>query len=64
MRLFTKSARYSAAIFLTFCSLIAVNMASHGVASHSEGPMSVVWHEDPPDFLVNALADDVSVLNA
>ena len=63
MRLFTKSARYSAAIFLTFCSLIAVNMASHGVASHSEGPMSVVWHEEPPDFFVGILAVDLSMIS-
>jgi hypothetical protein len=27
------------------------NMAAHVLASHDEGPLSIVWHDDPPDFL-------------
>jgi hypothetical protein len=39
------------------------NMAAHVLASHAKGPLSIVWHDDPPDFLVNVLADDVSVIS-
>ena len=45
-------------------SLREANMAAHLVASHAEGSMSVVWHEDPPDYLVSTLADDVTMINA
>jgi ribonuclease HI len=38
------------------------NMAAHVLARHSEGFGSVVWHEDPPDFIVSVLANDVTVL--
>jgi hypothetical protein len=38
-------------------------MAAHVLASHDEGPLSIVWHDDPPDFLVNMLADDVSKIS-
>lgn len=28
------------------------NMAAHVLASHSDGPLSCVWQEEPPDFLM------------
>ena len=40
------------------------NKVAHVLASHAESSMSVVWHEEPPDYLVSTLADDVTVLNA
>ena len=38
------------------------NMAAHVLASHSEGPMSIVWQEEPPDFLICVIANDISLL--
>ena len=40
------------------------NRAAHLLASHSESSVSSVWHEEPPDYLVNTLADDVTVIDA
>jgi hypothetical protein len=37
-------------------------MAAHVLASRSEGSQSIVWIEEPPDYLVGVLADDVSVI--
>jgi hypothetical protein len=39
------------------------NMATHVLASHAEGAVSIFWHDDPLDFFVNVLADDVSVIS-
>jgi hypothetical protein len=36
---------------------------AHVLASHSEGPLSIVWQEELPDFLVSVLANDVSVFD-
>ena len=38
------------------------NMAAHVLASRSEGNQSIVWLDDPPDFLMHVLANDVSVI--
>ena len=38
-------------------------MATHVLARHSEGSLSIVWQDEPPDFLVNVLADDVSLIH-
>ena len=32
------------------------NMVAHVLASHSEGPLSIVWQEEPPDFIGAVLA--------
>ena len=40
------------------------NRAAHILARNVEGSLSVVWHEDPPDYLVSTLADDVTVVEA
>ena len=37
------------------------NKAAHVLASLAEGSSSDVWHEEPPDFLVSTLADDVTI---
>jgi hypothetical protein len=29
------------------------NTAAHTLARHSEGALSVVWHDDPPNFIVS-----------
>ena len=39
------------------------NMAAHVLASHSEGPLSIVWQDEPPDFLIGVIANDVSLLS-
>jgi ribonuclease HI len=54
--------RYFSQIVFYHCPREA-NMAAHVLASHAEGPLSIVWHDDPPDFLVNVLAHDVSVIS-
>jgi ribonuclease HI len=38
------------------------NVAADLLARNAEGPMSVVWHEEPPDFLVHVIANDVAIL--
>jgi ribonuclease HI len=38
------------------------NMAAHNLARYTTGDMSTVWHEDPPDFLVAVMANDVTVM--
>ena len=38
------------------------NMAAHVLASRSVGNQSIVWLDDPPDFLIHVLANDVSVI--
>jgi hypothetical protein len=37
--------------------------AAHTLARHSEGEVPIVWHEDPPGFIVSVLANDVSVMH-
>jgi hypothetical protein len=48
-------------------NLIIVPGESNGVAHtlpcNAEGPQSIVWHEDPPNFLLSLLANDVSLFN-
>lgn len=39
------------------------NEAAHVLASRVEGNMSTVWHGDPPDFLIDVLAHDVSLFD-
>jgi hypothetical protein len=39
------------------------NNVAHVLASHSEGPLSIVWQKEPHDFLVSVLANDVSVFD-
>lgn len=39
------------------------NSVAHLLACNAEGPMSVVWQEDPPNFIYSALANDVSLLD-
>jgi hypothetical protein len=38
------------------------NRVAHVLANHSEGPQSIVWIEEPPDYLFDVLADDVSMI--
>ncbi|XP_071677285.1 uncharacterized protein [Lolium perenne] len=38
------------------------NVAAHTLASQSEGTQSIVWIEDPPDYITSILANDVSVM--
>jgi hypothetical protein len=35
------------------------NTASYTLARHAKGSMSIVWHDDPPDFIASVLAHDV-----
>jgi hypothetical protein len=37
------------------------NRVAHTLASRAEGPQPAVWFEDPPDFLVGLLTDDVTI---
>jgi hypothetical protein len=39
-----------------------VNVAAYCLARHSEGSTSIAWHDEPPDFLVSNLSNDVSIL--
>jgi hypothetical protein len=32
------------------------------LASRSEGSQSIVWIEDPPDFIMDVITDDVALL--
>jgi ribonuclease HI len=38
------------------------NMAAHELARHSGGTESIVWLDDPPDFILSVLADDASIM--
>jgi hypothetical protein len=38
-------------------------MAAHVLASRSEESQSIVWTEDPPNFIVDIITDDVSVMS-
>jgi hypothetical protein len=38
------------------------NIAADSLARYAEGPMSTTWHEEPPDFLVSVLPNDVTLL--
>jgi hypothetical protein len=38
------------------------NMAVHVLASHSEGFQSIVWTDDPLDFIVDVITHDVSLM--
>jgi ribonuclease HI len=38
------------------------NMAAHALARSSEGPESIVWLDDPPDFIFSVLANDVTIM--
>jgi hypothetical protein len=38
------------------------NKAAHILASRSEGSQSIVWIEDPPDFIIDVITDDVALL--
>jgi hypothetical protein len=37
------------------------NKVAHMLACKAEGPQSIVWLEDPPDFLTELLTDDVTI---
>jgi hypothetical protein len=39
------------------------NRVEHVLASHSEGSQSIVWIEEPPDYFVGILADEVYVIS-
>jgi hypothetical protein len=39
------------------------NTAAHILARHLEGEVLIVWHDDPPDFIVSVLANDVYVMH-
>ena len=39
------------------------NLAAHALARHTEGSVSTVWHEEPPDFLVSILVNDVTIVD-
>lgn len=39
------------------------NVAADCLARHLEESMSIAWHEEPPDFLVSLLSNDVSILS-
>jgi ribonuclease HI len=53
--------RSFAFVSFTHCPREA-NMAADMLASRVEGEMSIVWHEEPPDFLVSILANDVTIV--
>jgi hypothetical protein len=38
------------------------NMAADSLAKHFDGPMSIIWHEESPEFLVSVLFNDVTIL--
>jgi hypothetical protein len=38
------------------------NVGAHVLATKEEGSQSVMWLEEPPDFILHVLADDVSVM--
>jgi hypothetical protein len=38
------------------------NVAAHSVARFGVGLMQTIWHEDPPDFLVSILANNVTII--
>jgi hypothetical protein len=48
-------------VVFSHCSREA-NMVAHALARHSEGPESIVWLDDPPDFIFSVLANDVTVM--
>jgi hypothetical protein len=37
------------------------NMTADSLARYSEGPTSIVWHEEPPEFLVSIFSNDVTI---
>jgi hypothetical protein len=39
------------------------NMAADPLASKADGPLPAIWKEDPPDFLVDVILNDVSVFS-
>ena len=47
---------------LFFHSPREANMAAHVLARYSEGPESIVWLDDPPDFISSVLTNDVTIL--
>jgi hypothetical protein len=38
------------------------NMAAHELARHAWGIESIVWLDDPPDFILSVLAEDASIM--
>jgi hypothetical protein len=48
-------------VIFSYCPREA-NVAAHMLATRAEGSQSVVWLEEPPDFILHVLADDVSVM--
>jgi hypothetical protein len=38
------------------------NIAADYLARKAEGPMSTVWHEDPPDYLFHVLANELTII--
>ena len=40
------------------------NRVAHTLACKAEGPQSIVWLEDPPAFISELLANDVTIMDA
>jgi ribonuclease HI len=38
------------------------NMVAHELARHSGGMESIVWLDDPPDFILSVLVEDTSII--
>jgi hypothetical protein len=38
------------------------NMAADRLASRAVGPLTSIWKEGPPDFLVDVISNDISLL--
>jgi hypothetical protein len=48
---------------VSFCHCAReANGAAHSLAARAEGLDSVVWHEDPRDFLLPVITMDVTIL--
>ena len=66
------AAIYEDCIFLVhnFSSILFVhcpresNDVAHVLASKAEGDLSVIWQSDSPDFIVDVLANDVSLFES
>jgi ribonuclease HI len=53
--------RSFASVIFCHCAREA-NEAAHTLAARAEGLDSLVWHEDPPDFLLSVITMDVTIV--
>jgi hypothetical protein len=39
------------------------NKVAHTLACKAEGPQSISWLEDPPDYIIGLIEDDVTIFD-